>query len=177
MARRNDQLTFKATLLLIFMLQPSVTILFPCFHSFSSKLGHLLSPSNDIFSAKSEVHATMPEDDNGRQLLAVFIINAMPLFVGTEVARSEEDEFEEFGKSLWKVTSGYPYTHSPLPSKFSSALDLSSSSSKDREQEESIEVGRKNEKYNGLQSQTLNEVLNDAKKSKKSQIGPLSHGY
>jgi hypothetical protein len=103
----------------------------------------------------------------------------MPLFVGTEVARSEEDEFEEFGKSLSMVTSGYPYTHSPLPSKFSSALDLSSSSSKDKEQEEeeSIEVGRKNEKYNGLQSKTLDEVLNDAKKLKKSQIGPLSHGY
>jgi hypothetical protein len=159
------------------MLQPSVTILFPCFHVFSPKLGRLLSPSNDIISAKNKVHATVPEDDNRRQLLALFIINAVPLFVGTEVARSEEDEFEEFGKSLSKATSGYPYTHSPLPSKFSSALDLSSSSSKDREQEESIEIGKEKEKYDGLQSKTLDEVLNDAKKSKKSQIGPLSHGY
>jgi hypothetical protein len=66
MSRRNDQLTFKAALLLFFMQQPSVTILFPCFHGFSSKLGHLLSPSNDIISAKSEVHATIPEDDNRR---------------------------------------------------------------------------------------------------------------
>lgn len=177
MSRRNEHLI---ALLLFFMLHPVATIFLPRFHGLSPKFGRLLSLSNGFFSADGDKHellTTMSEDGNRRRLLATFVINAVPLFVVPGVARSETDEFEEFGKSLSKATGGYPYTPSPIPPKSSSALDLSSSSSNDGEREMAIDLQKQYENFNGSQSKTLDEVINDAKKLRKSQIGPLSHGY
>lgn len=110
-----------------------------------------------------------PEDNSRRHYFLMFF-HSVP-FVAVSKANAEvvEDALAEFGKSLktQSSSSGYPYSPSPLPSKFSSALDLT----KKPKEKISTETDRSPE------SKTLDEVINDAKKSKKKQIGPLSHGY
>jgi len=105
-----------------------------------------------------------------RHYLMMFLFHSVPFVAVTKAnAEAVEDALAEFGKSLkiQSSSSGYPYSPSPLPSKFSSALDLT----KKPKEEISTATDRSPE------SKTLDEVINDAKKSKMKQIGPLSHGY
>lgn len=180
--RQNEELTSKLTLLFALMYPvAAINLLWTSCYRFPSTLRRLSGPSN-IFSAKNNnivLYATPPKDENRRKVVSFFIIHAAPIFVGATVASSEEDALAELGKSTTKATSsGYPYTHSPLPSKLSSALDLSSVHLKQGEKEEA--AGGKilnNEADDSVQSKMLDEVINDVIKSRKSQIGPLSHGY